>query len=99
MPTESEVPICPSHNVSLARFELMIDHHTAVLDYTRDGAVITIHHTFVPVELRGKGVAGALAGAAFQYARDQGLRVIPACSYIATYAKRLSEAEALARKD
>jgi len=54
----------------------------------------TIHHTFVPVELRGRNFAGHLAKAAFDHARTEGFKIIPRCSYIARYAERFPEAGA-----
>ena len=76
------------HNRSNACFELKIDNTSAHLDYQLDGTVMTIHHTFVPVELRGQNIAGRLAKAAFDHARTEGLSIIPQCSYIARYAER-----------
>ena len=39
----------------------------------------------------GRGVAGDLVKAALDYARAQGLRVVPACSYSAAYVQRHPE--------
>ncbi|MFQ3225908.1 MAG: putative GNAT family acetyltransferase [Lentimonas sp.] len=87
------------HCADHSRFEICIDDATAVLEYHLIGKIMTIHHTFVPVELRGQNIAGILATAAFDSARSEGLQVVPQCSYIATYAKRHPEAEALIRQD
>lgn len=84
-----------THHADTNRFEIQIDTATARLEYSLNDGRMTIHHTFVPVELRGQSIAGKLAAAAFDYARAEGLKVIPACSYIATYAKRHPEADAL----
>jgi len=70
------------------RFELQLAEATAYLDYTLAEQHMTIHHTFVPAELRGQSIAGQLAQAAFDYARKSELKVIPACSYIGVYAQR-----------
>lgn len=83
------------HDVSNRCFELNIDTATAHLDYHLDGRVMTIHHTFVPVELRGQNIAGRLAKAAFDHARSKGLSIIPHCAYIARYAERFPEARSL----
>ncbi|MBT4758056.1 MAG: N-acetyltransferase [Opitutae bacterium] len=88
MPT---VHHCSDH----ARFEIAIGEATAVLEYTRSDSLMTIHHTYVPVELRGQNIAGLLAKAAFDSARAEQLQVLPLCSYIAGYAKRFPEAGAL----
>ena len=50
------------------RFETYIEGHTAVVDYViRDGALVVVH-TFVPKPLKGRGIAGELVKAAYDYA-------------------------------
>ncbi len=87
------------HSADHSRFEISIGGATAVLEYDLVGTLMTIHHTFVPVELRGQNIAGQLAKAAFDYARSEELQVVPQCSYIASYAKRFPDAGALVQKD
>lgn len=41
-----------------------------------------ITETFVPEAGRGKGLAGKLARAAFEHAKEKGFHVRPTCSYI-----------------
>jgi len=60
----------------------------ARLEYTPDGGKMVFDHTFVPPEMRGTGVASVLAQVAFDHARAAGWKVVPACSYIATWVKR-----------
>ena len=86
------------HSTDHTRFEIIIGNATAVLEYTRSGTLMTIHHTYVPVELRGQNIAGLLAKAAFDSARAEQLQVVPQCSYIASYAKRFPAAGALVVK-
>ena len=83
------------HNTAQLRFELTNSAGTAILEYHLGGLIMTIHHTFVPVELRGQHIAGCLAKAAFQLARTEGLSIIPQCTYIARYAERSPEEAAL----
>ena len=47
-----------------------------------EGAVVDCHHTHVPTEYRGAGIAERLCEAAFEYARASGLKVVPSCPYI-----------------
>ena len=47
-----------------------------------------IVHTESHPALRGRGVAAALVEAAFAYARAEGLRVLPLCSYVRAWARR-----------
>lgn len=76
------------HHTNQQRFEILRAGSTARLEYTLADQQMTIHHTFVPVALRGKNIAGQLAQAAFDYARQAELKVVPACSYIGVYARR-----------
>ena len=87
------------HSIDHARFEITLGNANAVLEYTRSGSLLTIHHTYVPIELRGQNIAGLLAKAAFDTARAERLQIVPQCSYIARYAKRVPEAAALVLKD
>jgi len=84
-----------THNTGQHRFEITIDDCSAKLEYSIHATQMTIHHTYVPVELRGQKIAGKLAAAAFEFAAKQGLKVIPECSYIATYIKRHPETASL----
>jgi len=60
----------------------------ACLEYTPDSDRVVFDHTYVPPEMRGTGVASVLAQVAFDHARAAGWKVVPACSYIATWVKR-----------
>ncbi|MDY0206439.1 MAG: GNAT family N-acetyltransferase [Pseudomonas sp.] len=82
-------PIHVEHNVQTQCFSTVVDGYTAILEYRAvDDKTLDMHHTFVPNELRGKGVAAVLAKEALAYAKDQGCKVIPSCSYIAVYLQR-----------
>ena len=73
------------HRPESARFEAEVDGATAFLSYEREGDVVVLTHTTVPPEIGGRGVAGALAGAAVGWAREQGLQVDPQCPYVRTW--------------
>jgi uncharacterized protein len=50
--------------------------------------VMDLTHTFTPVSMRGRGVAGKLVAAAFAYARENDMKIIPSCSYIPAWVAR-----------
>ena len=77
-----------THNAAASRFETIVDGHLCVADYQLDDGVMTMTHTLVPPALEGRGIAAALAAAALAHARAAGLRVRPACSYVARYLQR-----------
>lgn len=70
------------------RFTTTVDGVDGYIDYRREGATMVITHTIVPDEIGGRGIAGRLTRAAFEYARDQGWKVRPECSYAAAWAER-----------
>ncbi len=56
-----------------------------------EGKTITFTHTVVEPEFEGKGVGSALAKHVLDDSRAQGLKVVPACKFIAAYISRHSE--------
>ena len=79
------------HDENGRRFVLTIDGHLAHADYVLEGERMICTHTFVPPELRGRGLAEQLVRAALAEARQRGWRVVPACSYVATFIERHAE--------
>ena len=73
------------HNEAQHRFEISVDGHLAVADYELAGDRMVFTHTLVPEALRGRGLAELLVRAGLAEARAQGLRVEPACSYVAKF--------------
>ncbi|NMO97012.1 GNAT family N-acetyltransferase [Paenibacillus lemnae] len=54
----------------------------AEVNFSSQGdGVISIDHTFVSPELRGQGVAEQLIRKVIEYARQEQLKIIPACAY------------------
>ncbi len=85
-----------THNAAATRFEASPGGHLAVCSYRRMGdALMVLHHTEVPAALAGQGVAAALVQAALAWARDEGLKVRPRCSYVAAYMRRHPETQDL----
>lgn len=82
-------------NPEANRFEAIVSGHTAVAMYEIAQGVITFTHTRVPESLRGKGIANELAKTALAAARAQGLRVVPKCTFFASYMKRHAETQDL----
>lgn len=44
--------------------------------------IIVADHTYTPPSLRGTGVAAAMLARLIEDARNKGLRIVPACSYV-----------------
>lgn len=77
-----------THNEAESTFEVWIDGYLSKLDYIRDDKNFVITHVGVYPELRGQGVAGKIVETALQYAKQKSLRVVPMCSYAASYIRR-----------
>ena len=83
------------HNTAAHRYEIDIDGHQAVAEYELDAGRQVFTHTYVPTELRGKGLAEKLVRRALEDARSEGRKVVPACSYVAVFIERNKEFQAL----
>ncbi len=81
------------HNEAASRFEAVVGGQLAVVDYERRGETIYVTHTRTPPAHRGRGVAAAVTQAALDYARAEGLAVVPICSYTVDYLARNPQAE------
>lgn len=88
-------PIYVVHAVAAHRYEITVSGHLAVLDYVLENGRIVFTHTFVPPELRGRGLAEQLVRRALDDARHENLLVVPACSYVAAFIQRHSEYQPL----
>jgi predicted GNAT family acetyltransferase len=74
------------HEPDQQRFVLLTGDAASWLGYRPIGrTTLDYAHTFVPPELRGRGIASRLARFALDHARQQGMRVAPTCPFVATY--------------
>ncbi len=89
MPNVPELEIV--HNEPRHRFETGAGSLTSFVSYSVDGPVVVFDHTYVPNELRGKGIAAALVRTALTEARARHWKIIPGCSYVAAYLERHPE--------
>ena len=67
------------------QFELHVPGGIAFVEYYRQGEKIFLTHTETPIHLRGKGIAGRLIERTLKCIQDNGLTVVPLCSYVAHY--------------
>jgi uncharacterized protein len=80
-----------THRPEAGRFEAVVEGQLSVADYEIEGNVMHMTHTGVPTALRGHGIAAVLVKEALEYARAQGLKVNPLCSYVRVYMHRHPE--------
>ena len=79
------------HDPATGVLTTSVDGAVATLEYRREGDRMVIVHTGVPDEIGGRGIAGELVRAAFEYARSQGWHVHPKCAYAAAWVERHPE--------
>lgn len=78
-------------NAAAGRFEVELDGEVAFAEYRLKDDKIILPHTVVPPAFEGKGVASALAKAAFGYARERKLTVVPTCPFMSAWVKKHPE--------
>lgn len=88
-----DIPV--THNEAEQRFEAQVHGELAVCEYQLDGDRMVFTHTYVPPELRGRGVAQKLVRVALDHAREQRRKIVPACSYVAAFVQRHADYRAL----
>ncbi|HZZ68253.1 MAG TPA: GNAT family N-acetyltransferase [Phenylobacterium sp.] len=84
-------PLSVVMNEQTQRFEVTLDGEVAFTEYHLHPDYITLPHTVAPPAFEGKGVGSTLAKAALDYAREHGLKVKPACPFIAGYIQKHPE--------
>lgn len=89
MSSTTEIDI--QHRPEQGRFEAMVEGLLCEVDYHLSPGRMHITHTGVPRPLEGRGIAAALVQHALTWAREQGLKVEPVCSYVAVYLRRHPE--------
>lgn len=77
-----------THNTAGHRIETKAEGFTAYVDYTITDGTLSILHTKVPTELKGRGIAAELVKYAYDYAQSQGLRPQAVCSYAAAWLEK-----------
>ncbi len=79
------------HDEDKQKFFIKIDENEGHLKYQKDGNVLDFHHTYVPEEFRGHGIASKIVESALEYAKNNNFKVKPTCPFVADYIKRHNE--------
>jgi hypothetical protein len=79
------------HDSERRRFEIERPAGKAVLTYEHDGEFVVFTHTLVPKALEGQGIGSRLVRAGLEWARANGLKVVPQCPFVAAYIERHPE--------
>lgn len=73
------------------KFYAVVDGQEAVIEYAKMGDTYNLAHTFVPEQLRGRGIAEDLVRGALDQIREKGAKFLPSCPYIQTFLKKHPE--------
>ena len=82
---DSKPNIEVTNNEAQNRFEAQLEGEVAFAAYTRRGDTLTFTHTEVPDEFQGQGVGTELVRGALQQVRDDSLKVVPQCPFVASF--------------
>jgi uncharacterized protein len=85
------VPVEVSNNQEEDRFVAHLGNKIAFLVYRRMPGRLVLVHTDVPCELEGRGIGSKLVRAGIEFAREQGLAVVPVCRFVIDYIRRHQE--------
>jgi len=91
MGTESSPHRDVSNDEVNSRFEVKTGGETAFLEYRRMPGKLILVHTEVPAEFAGHGTGSKLVRAGLEFAREQGLMVVPLCRFAIEYIRRHQE--------
>lgn len=71
------------HDDKKGKFYADIEGAEAVIEYDkRPDGTYDLMHTYVPPELRGKGIAEDLVRQSLEQIRAEGAKMVPSCPYV-----------------
>lgn len=85
------------NNPEANRFEARSGEALATLEYAFQEDRLVLIHTFVPQELEGRGIGGALVKTALECARARAIGAVPLCPFSKNYLDSHPEYQDLVR--
>lgn len=86
------------NNAERQRFELQVEGYDAFIDYKEMSDTISLTHTEVAPELRGKGIAPLLVKKSLKSIEEENKTILPFCPYIFKYIQKHPEWKFLVSK-
>jgi hypothetical protein len=80
-----------SENKDKKRFEASVEGNLAFVEYIRAENKVYLTHTEVPSQLEGKGIASAMVKQILEQIKNEELKLVPLCPFVAAYVKRHPE--------
>ncbi|MFV0597554.1 GNAT family N-acetyltransferase [Shewanella sp.] len=87
MSERAPIEAAVEHQQDRQRFVIPVDGYEAVLEYQLNGQHIDFNRTFVPDELRGKGLAERLVRHGLKWAKAQDYEIRASCWYVQKFLK------------
>jgi predicted GNAT family acetyltransferase len=84
-----------TNNRAEGQYEMIVDGHKALAAYRLDGDRVSFVHTEVPEALEGQGVGTRLIAGALEQVREEGLKIVPLCSFVRHYVETHPEVQDL----
>ena len=83
------------HDDKAGKYYAVVDGREAVCEYGPAGdGVLNFFHTYVPPELRGRGIADDLVRHALDDVLARGWKVVPSCWFVRVYIDRHAKYQA-----
>ena len=88
------------HHAARNRYEFHLNGGIAYVEYEPAGeGIYRLTHTIVPSAFEGQGIGRELVESTLEALREQGVRIIPECTFIIRYIQRHPEWEPLLTED
>ena len=87
------------HNEAKQQFYVEVEGQLAHVDYVVEDGGLDIRRTLVPQALGGRGIAGQLVEAAYDYALAHGLKPVATCSYAVRWLEKHPQYGGICSKD
>jgi predicted GNAT family acetyltransferase len=78
-----------------SRFVLDINGQEVYVLYAEDKETLDLYSTYTPSKLRGQGLAEKVVFAAFEYAKQKKLKVVPSCWYVRKFIEKHTEFQSM----
>jgi uncharacterized protein len=83
------MPIEVKHDERAGKYYAVVEGRESVLKYGPAGeGALDYFSTYVPPELRGRGIADEIVRVALDEALDKGVKVVPSCWFVRVYMDR-----------
>ena len=81
--------ISVKHDQDAKKYYAVVDGRESVCEYVSAGEkTLNLWHTYVPPELRGRGIADELVRQALEDLLEKGYKVVPSCWFVRVYIDR-----------